>query len=444
MSKSAIFRSALLGLALWVGGPAHAETSPPGEAPSGLTAVSPLLIGQAVSTALARNRDIIAARLDIETAQYDRVAASIYPNPVFSYGLGNIVLGQANPQYPPIQQPGAFGQTQHSFAISEVVDIWAKRSARLRAADEGLVVKRLLVEDALREVVYQVRSGFMDALRAQEAGELARQASSRYAETVRISRSRFAAGDIAENELRKIELESLRYQTALIDAESELDLARQKLAALLGFATAEALPAALAHTPGPSAAEPLPALVERAAQQRPDLQAARQSRAASAATLGAAQREALPDISVSLSYQHSEFTASGDNPNSLGVGVAFPLPLFDRNQAGIGRARVDQKRADNSIEKVWLLVQQDVAAAARRVARAQLLLDAFEAGGMSERAEAALRVAEHAYKAGAASLLELLEAQRTYLDTRAQYLRAQHEYRQSLVEVSHATAGDMK
>lgn len=442
MSRLAVFSRTLGGLAmalvLFVSGPVRAEQSPPGEASTALT------VGQAVATALARNRDIIAARLDIETAQYDRAAASVYPNPVFSYNLGNVVIGQANPQYPPIPQPGPFGQTQHSFAISEVVDIWAKRNARLRAAEEGIAVKRLLVEDALREVVYQVRTGFMDALRAQQARELARQASSHYAETVRISRSRYSAGDISENELRKIELESLRYQTAVIDAESELDLARQKLAALLGFAAAEALPAALAYPPGRSAAEPLPALLERAAQQRPDLQAARQSRAASAATLSAAQREALPDISVSLSYQHSEFTASGDNPNSLGVGVAFPLPLFDRNQAGIGRARVDQKRADSSIEKVWLLVQQDVAAAARRVARAQLLLDAFEAGGMSERAEAALRVAEHAYKAGAASLLELLEAQRTYLDTRAQYLRAQHEYRQSLVEVSHAVAGDIK
>ena len=439
MSRVASWRTALLvvGLSLRLGG------SPAAGAEQGLAAEA-LTVGQAVSTALSRNRDILAARLDIETAQYDRAAASVYPNPVISYNLGNIVIGQANPQYPPIPQPGAFGQTQHNIAISEVVDIWAKRTARIRAAEEGIVAKRLLVEDALREVVYQVRTGFMDALRAQEARELARETNARYAETVRISRSRFAAGDISENELRKIELESLRYQTAVIDAESELDLARQKLAALLGFAAAEALPPALAHATARTAAEPLSALLERAAQQRPDLLAVRQSRAASAATLSSAQREALPDISVSLNYQHSEFTASGDNPNSLGLGVSFPLPLFDRNQASVGRARVDQKRAENSIERIWLLVQQDVAGAARRVARAQLLLDAFEAGGMSERAEAALRVAEHAYKAGAASLLELLEAQRTYLDTRAQYLRAQHEYRQSLVEVSHAVAGDIK
>ncbi len=135
MSRSTLFSRTLRGLALVVVGvlivigPARAEPSPPGEA---------LTMEQAVGTALHRNRDLIAARLDIETAQYDRVAASVYPNPVISYSLGNIVLGQANPQSPPIAPPGAFGQTQHSFAISEVVDVWAKRNARLRAAEEGI------------------------------------------------------------------------------------------------------------------------------------------------------------------------------------------------------------------------------------------------------------------------------------------------------------------
>lgn len=404
----------------------------------------PLTMAQAVATALAHNRDVIAARLDIETAQFDRIAASIYPNPVLSYNLGNIVLGEANPQYPPIPQPGAFGQTQHNLSISEVIDVWAKRTARMRAAEQGIAAKRLQVEDALREIVYQVRSGFLDVLRTQEARDLSRETNQRYGETVRITRSRFAAGDISQNELRKIELESLRYQTAVIDAESEFDLARQKLAALLGLTGAEALPANVAYTQGRSAAEALPVLLERAAQQRPDLLAARQTRTAAAAALRSAQREALPDISLSVNYTHSEFTASGDNPNSLGLGISLPVPLFDRNQANIGRARVDERRADNSIERVWLQVQQDVSGAARRVSRSQQLLDAFEAGGMAERAEAALRVAERAYQAGAASLLELLEAQRTHLDTKAQYLRAQHEYRQSLVEVSHAVAGEVK
>lgn len=407
-------------------------------------ASEPLTMAQAVAAALSHNREVIAARLDIETAQLDRIAASVYPNPVLSYNLGNLVLGDANPQYPPIPQPGPFGQTQHNLSISEVIDVWAKRTARMRAAEQGIAAKRLQVEDALREIVYQVRSGFLEVLRAQDGRELAHQADGRYAETVRISRSRFAAGDISQNELRKIELESLRYKTAAIDADSEYELARQKLSVLMGLSSAEALPQSVVYPPGRSAAEGVAVLLERAAQQRPDFLAARQSRLAAAATLASAKREALPDISLSLSYTHSEFTASGDNPNSLGLGVSLPVPLFDRNQANIGRARVDERRAENSIERVWLQVQQEVTGAARRAARSQQLLSAFESGGMADRAEAALRVAEHAYQAGAASLLELLEAQRTHLDTKAQYLRAQHEYRQSLIEVSHAVAGEVK
>ncbi len=63
---------------------------------------------------------------------------------------------------------------------------------------------------------------------------------------------------------------------------------------------------------------------------------------------------------------------------------------------------------------------------------------------MLARAETALRVAEKSYQAGAISLLELLEAQRTYLDTRAQYLRALHDYRQAAVDVTHAVGTEVK
>src|SRR5436309_12292846 len=70
---------------------------------------------QAVAVALTRNRDAIAARLDIEAAELDRVAAAIYPNPVFSYTLANLVLGSANPQgmTPPVEA-GFLSQTVHS------------------------------------------------------------------------------------------------------------------------------------------------------------------------------------------------------------------------------------------------------------------------------------------------------------------------------------------
>ncbi len=403
---------------------------------------SPLLsMDQAVAIALTRNHDAIAARLDIDTAQLDRVQAGLYPNPIFSYTLGNVVLGPANPQGTPptVIDPGAFGQTVHSLGLSEVIDVWAKRNARLRAADRSIEHKRLQVQDALREIVFAVRSAFADVLREQSEYSLAKETRARYDETVRLSRARFAAGDISEAELKKVELEGLRYQNGEIDAEMELDLARQKLAALLSLGEAAQLPMLEAEALPDAKRTPyvVAKLIDQALADRPDVQAARVAKLLSESTLAQARREAFPDISLGLTFTHSEFTVSGDNPNSLALSLSLPIPTFDRNQANIGRAQVDIRRAENDAKRLVIVVQHEVADAARKALRSDRLLDAFE-GGMLDRADSSLRVAEKSYKAGAVSLLELLEAQRTYLETRAQYLHALHDYRQAVIDVLHA------
>jgi cobalt-zinc-cadmium efflux system outer membrane protein len=420
----------------------------------------------AVAIALKRNRDAIAARLEIAGAELDVVAARVYPNPTLSYGIGDLVLGKGNPQVDPVTKvpqasPTFLSQTVQSVGVTQVLDIWSKRGARSRVAEESVAKRRLLTEDALREISYTVRSAFADVSREQSELALAREVAARYADTVRLSQSRFRAGDISEAELRKIELEGMRYQNAVVDAVMEWDVSRQKLAVLMGLASERELPEQVAdpdRRPTFDAAR----LAGDALERRPDLRAAGAARTVAEAELGAAHREVYPDFEVGASYNHSDFTVSGDNPNTLGLSVALPLPLFDRNKAGIGRAELDIRRADNDRERLRLAVEHDVLEAVRKAARAQELLQIFEGngrggsatstpvpaplattathdtGGMLKRAEIALGVAEKSYKAGAASLLDLLEAQRTFLDTRAQYLRVIYDFRQAAIDVTHA------
>lgn len=425
-------------------GAAHAEESPATAQESTLPGIS---MNRAVAIALQRNRDVIAAKLEIRAAELEKVAASLYPNPVVSYSMGNLVLGSANPANTgtpggaPVR-PGFFDQKVQTIGISDIIDVWMKRSARMHAADEGIRYRRLIVADALREIVYSVRSAFADVVREQSERDLAREINDRYAETVRLSRARRAAGEISEAELEKIELEGLKYQNQLIDSEQEYDLARQRLAALLGIGTT--LPY--------DASFPLPAdmavstesWTREALATRPDLLAARAAGRFANASLSSEKREALPDITLGVSYTHSEFVVAGDNPNTLGFSLAAPLPIFDRNQAGIGRAELEQRRAENDQARLALVIRREVAEAARRVQRAQALLSVYDQGGMLQRAKTALDVAEKSYKAGAISLLELLEARRTYVETRGNYLRAQHDYRQSIVDVLHAVGGEPK
>jgi cobalt-zinc-cadmium efflux system outer membrane protein len=402
-----------------------------------LVAMQTLTMSDAVATAMQRNRDLIAARLEVEGAELDRVQAGLYPNPQFSYTVGNIVLGTANTQDKNATASG-FEQSVHTISIADVIDVWAKRNAHIRAANRGIDYQKILVEDALREVSWAVRSSFTDVAREQEELQLARETRSRYDETIRLSRARYAAGDISEAELRKIELEGARYQNDVIDAEMELELARHKLAAIMGVS---GLPPTVADGEERRVTLSLPDLLQRALRDRPDVRATLAAQARANAEISSAKRDALPDISLGLGYIHSNFTISGDNPDSLYLSLSLPLPIFDRNQANIGRARLHLKLAENDNAKLQLAVEHEVADAVRRSQRAQALLAVFE-GGMLERADLALKVAEKSYKAGAVSLLELLEAQRTYIETRARYLRARHDLSQGLIDVTHAVGGE--
>jgi outer membrane protein, heavy metal efflux system len=396
-----------------------------------------LTIDQAVATALKRNRDAIAAELDIEAVQLDRVAAGVYPNPQFSYTVGNIVLGNGNPQGGAVN-PGPFDQLVHTFAVSEIIDVWNKRGTRIAAADRNVEYKRLQVEDALREIVYSVRSAVTDLAREQAEDRLARETRDRYAETIRLTKVRRDAGEISDTDFKKIELEGMRLQAAAMDESVQLEEAKSKLGGLLGLPASAAAQLKVDESPPPRTPMTAAALVRRAFDSRPDVRALKASHAYADATLTQARREALPDISLGVAYTHSGFTVSGDNPNSLALTLSLPIPVFDRNQAAIGKANLELRRHENEAQKIYLSVQREVADAARREERSRTLVDLYE-GGMLSRAEQARDVAEKSYRAGSISLLELLEAQRTYNETRVEYLKALNGLWQGRVDVAHAT-----
>src|SRR4051812_29297303 len=97
---------------------------------------------RAVALALERNRDLISARLEVESAEIDTLAASLPPNPALSYPLANVVLPPANPQGIGLR-PGPFDQTVHTLAISQALDVWFKRSLRRAGAEKGVEQARL-------------------------------------------------------------------------------------------------------------------------------------------------------------------------------------------------------------------------------------------------------------------------------------------------------------
>src|SRR5258706_13386548 len=101
----------------------------------------PFTMDQAVAIALERNRDVIAAKLEIRAAELDKVAAELYPNPVLSYSMGNLPIGAGNPGNVAAgapANPAFFSQPVQTVGLDDIIDIWSKRGARMRAADREL------------------------------------------------------------------------------------------------------------------------------------------------------------------------------------------------------------------------------------------------------------------------------------------------------------------
>lgn len=358
---------------------------------------------------------------------------------MLAWSAGNLIMGPSNPQGADVRA-GFFDQPVHSVSITQVVDVWLKHGLHREAADRGLDMARFELADVLREITFAVRSAWEALVREQNEFRLAQSSRAGYDETVRLSKARLQAGEIADVEFKKISLERLKYLNAELDASMQLDLARRHLCALMGLGPETASRLVASEPDMPRSPPELDAMLAAAFEQRPDLAAAKMGERRAEASLRAERRDAFPDIALGLSYTHSYFTVSGDNPNTVGVFVAVPVPIFDRNQGGIGHASVDARAADNTRQKLELSIRHEVGAALRGVERSKALLEIYE-GEMLASAENALTVAEKSYKAGAVSLLELLEAQRTYIETRSTYLQTVFDYRQGLVDASHAVGG---
>jgi cobalt-zinc-cadmium efflux system outer membrane protein len=379
------------------------------------------------------------ARATEEAARADVDQARLRPNPTLNLGASNLPL-ETNP--PPIGNgPGLAHNVVTSLELEQPLELGGKRSRRVAVASGALAGAGLSRADAVRKARAELRLAFWGAVRARERRVLAEAVRARSAETVRITRARFANQDISALDLDKIELEAAQQENDLADAVANERAAVSALLVLVGpGAPAEVeVSGELA-----SSAPPLDPdrLAERARSARPDLAAARRAVETAQASVSLAQAQAVPDVTVGLGYVRSRAVQSGDNPQTLGVTVSLPLPLFSRNQGEIAKARVEVSRAQDASRAVEDRIGREVVTAHAHYAAAAEKVARYDGGALS-RAERALSVAEKTYRSGDRSLLEFLEAERTFIAVRADYLDTMYELRAARLELEQAVGADL-
>jgi cobalt-zinc-cadmium efflux system outer membrane protein len=379
-----------------------------------------ITLDQAISLALAHNHSIQATRTLILQSQAQEITANLRPNPT---------LG-ADTQFIPFFSPQDFSgdnlneTQQFDIGIGYLFERGHKRQRRLQAARDQTAVQRAQVADAERTLAFNVGQQFVSVLLAESTLQFALQDLKSFQQTVDIGEEQFKAGFIGEGDYLKIKLQLLQFQTDVSSAR----LAKvQALVALRQFLGYNALPADY-DVIGDLGYQALQGNLEdfqaRAMRERPDFQAAELGITAAQSQILLAKANAKVDVNGTYDFTH----VSGENTASIFVN--FELPVFNRNQGEIARTGFALTQAQQQQQAASDTVLSDVANAYEAVRSNDEVVQLYTSGYLKQ-AQDSRDISEYAYKRGAASLLDFLDAERSYRSV-------QLAYRQALA--SHMTA----
>ena len=386
-----------------------------------------LSMEDAVRLAVARNQTLQAQRLTIEQAKADETTADLKPNINVSFGVAGFT------PFTPSSINGDFfaNQASYSAGVSTLFERGGKRGNRLAFAQATTDVTAKTVTDAERQLRFQTAQSFIGVLLAKSTLDLAQQNLKNFSDVVDVNRQRVTAGDLAEADFFKISLQKLQFEQDLSAAEVGLVQARANLRQLVGFETvAEDFDAAgeLAYASHPLDLEDLK---RQALETRPDLQSAQSSVAAAQKSLTLEKSNRARDVTGELDYTHT------GPQNVFGVLGSFDLPIRDRNQGNIAKAEVTVRQATESQLAARYLVLTDVVNAYAGWQTAEKVVKLYESGYL-DQAKQSLDISQYVFQRGAGSLLDLLDAERTYRDTQLGYRQALSTYMTSVAQLNQA------
>ena len=375
--------------------------------------------------ALARDssRALLAARDQVTAARYAVDSASAFPNPELEY-----LSGTTRARSSLAGTPG----DARSVTLTQPLDMPWRRAARIGAAEAGLEATSATTRGFEADLLARLRGRYFEVLRRE--AEL-RNANEDMAAMESV-RSRIAkrveTGDAARFELIKADAEALNAQKTAQAAGFRVDQARSLLRQTVGVALpAEfVLSGRLGDVP---ALQPLDGLRRQLNESSPELARARAETVRAERQLDLERAQRWPNLALKGAYNEDPDMRASQ------LGVVLTIPLWDRRSGPVGEAAAQLSRARNELQAQEFSLAQTLEVAYQQYEIAQTQVTALESG-ILKQAEAALKVAESAYRFGERGFLEVLDAQRVYRAARAELIAARYELATAWVEIERLRA----
>jgi cobalt-zinc-cadmium efflux system outer membrane protein len=399
-------------------------------------AADSITVSQAIDEALQHNLSLFAERANLTIADAQLVAARLRPNPVFSFSADHLDwLGTG------FNAENNGGPPEIAWRIDVPLERAGKREARIALASAIKSAAEAQFADAVRNLRQDVTLACIDVMAARSTRDLVAGNLRTFEDLVRVNRARLTAGSIAPSEARRSEVAMLQFRATVVRADLDLAAATARLRTLLGRPAGDPIAVdgdlrGASPSPSPDAA----ALRRLALASRPDLRALQLGQTRSTADLRL--QEALGHIDYTVGAEYRRQQGIAGRGNSVGLFVSAPLPISSRNQGEIARASGELTQAERQIAAREAQIASEVESAAHEFDTMRDLVTAMEKELLAP-ATSARDTAEYTYRAGGATLLELLDAQRAFNDTMQSYVDAQAGLRRAAARLNGTVAAEV-
>jgi outer membrane protein, heavy metal efflux system len=400
------------------------------------TGPASVTLDEAIQMALQHNHNMLALMTTIQQSQAEEITQNLRPNPSLFADWEYLPLGSPSHQNPNLY-PGVStkdylnNNTEGDIGLSYLIERGGKRHDRLQAQKDITAQTRSLVEDNGRGLTFQVATLFYSVQLAESTLELAQKDLKSFQETVDISEHQYKAGGISENDYLMIKLQLLQFESDLEQAQLARVQSLSDLRQLLGYESVSTD----YDVAGPFEYQPVKGNLEdlqlKALQNRPDLRAAQQGVTAANSQLTLQKAIGKQDVTVQGNYSHV------NGLNAATIYGSIPLPIFNRNQGEIAKARFAITQSQELEKATSGQALTDVYDAYQGLRTNDKVVSLY----ISKYLDAATRsrdISEYAYRHGGTSLLNFLDAERSYRATQLAYRQALASYLLALEQLRQA------
>ncbi|HEY2155137.1 MAG TPA: TolC family protein, partial [Isosphaeraceae bacterium] len=396
--------------------------------PDGLT------LDAAIERYVRENLDLRAQFMEIPQADADILTASLRSNPVFYADSQLVHYGQYSNA-----RPG--GQTQYDVNVSYPLDLTHKRRARTVSAQRAKKTLEAQYQDAVRQGIDNVYTAYVDLLQARGTVRFGEVGVEGLRDVLKSTEALFRKGEQPQTAVNRVDLQLKTAENGLRRDRETYRRAKRALGYLLGMTPQEAeameVRGSLRDTFPPP--PPVEELQRIALSARPDIYSFRVGISRAEADVKLARANFLQDVYVLYQpYTLQDNTWQGlKSPTSWALGVTIPIPVYNRNQGAILRAKLNVTQTQIQLAALERTALNDVRQAEQAYHTSLENLRRIEAEVLPD-ADKVLADSKRLFESGEITVIELLNARREYNDVARQYLDALVAHRRSMLDLNTA------